>query len=996
MEFNAKKKFKVKLHLFFITLLILPSLLFGRQNPDMEDPSGNGLQDREQVEVTGTVIDGEDRMPLQGAHISLTHLSDTTRVYHAAADSRGEFSVSVTPGRYQLRVTFVGYQPTVLEKPVEVDADEEETGVGTIAMIEGEMLEEVHVRAHRPGAVLRGDTLAYDAAAYRLNPDATTEDLVRRMAGIRVDDEEVTAEGEDVERVLVDGREFFGDDPTIALRNLPAEVVESVEVYDRMSDQAELTGFDDGERSKTINIVTRLDDRSSQFGRAYSGFGGEDRYQAGLTTNIFSDTRRISIIGMSNNINEQNFSREDIMAFTAGSARGGRDRGMGGGSSGGGRPPMGGSSGGMTHVRDFRVGPEPGENTTHALGVNYSDVWLDDKMEITGSYFFNLADNYTDQLTDREYLVDEYDNQIYFEDSESESDRMSHRMNMRLTYDIDEDNSLIFTPRATIQSSDSDEYTYAQNLLEQGDPLNMMETVYDSDLSGYNYSGRLVYRHRIDDEGRSLSTRLNANFNNNESLYYLDAINEYFTGEGDVPEETVISEFMDQKSDSETINSTLSSNVTYTEPLGERGRLQATYDISRSVNENERITNSFEEGTGSYTGFEPDLSSSLKSNYLTHRGSLGYSLRGEDYNLTLEMGYQHADLTADQQYPYEHEVDRDFQNFLPRATLRYSLGDRRNLRFTYRTSTSAPSVTQLQDVVDNSNPMLLSAGNPDLDHSYSHFFMTRYNSTNTEKATNFVALLFANFTDDYIGNSTIIARRDTTITSGYELPRGSQFSQPENLDGHANIRTHVDYGFPVGLIRSNLNLNAGVGYQRTPSMINDRRNIANNFNMSGGLSLTSNIGPNIDFVLSYRGTYNMVENSIRPEMDNNYYFHRGGATFSIMFLENWIVRNDLSHRMYAGLGEDYNQDYFLWNINLGRRFFENNQGELTLSVFDLLGQNDNVRRNVSDTYIEDYRTNEISRYFMLTFTYNLRQFNLQESGRSMEDRGRSREDRGRM
>ncbi len=960
-----------------VFLLFIPVIIYARQYDESLLEEKNFQQQEEEFTVTGTVIDGEDRMPLQGAHVSLTDYRDTTIVHNAVTDDSGVFSVSVSPGSYILRVSFIGFRNVVLEDPVEIS--DPETDIGTVIMAEGEELEEIEVRAVRPGAILRGDTLDFHAAAYRLNPDATTEDLVRRMAGIRVDDDGVTAEGEEVERVLVDGREFFGDDPTVALRNLPAEVVERIEVYDRMSDQAELTGFDDGERSKTINIVTRLDSRSSQFGRIYSGYGGYDRYQAGITTNIFSETSRLSIIGMSNNINEQNFSREDIMTLTAGSARGGRGGGGGGGPpggmSGGGMP-----GGGMPHVRDFRMGPEPGENTTHALGLNYSDVWLDERLEMTGSYFFNISDNYTDQLTDREYLVDEYDNQVYFEDSESSSQRNNHRMHMRVTYDIDENNSLIFTPRLTLQNNLSDEHTYARNLLSAGDPLSMTETFYDSDMSGYNFGGSLLYRHRINDEGRSLSTRINANFNNNTSLYYLDAINEYFTGDGEgFPDETVISEYMDQKSDSETINNTLSSNITYTEPLGENGMLQASYNISRSANESDRITSSFEEESGSYTGFEPDLSTRLESSYLTHRGSLGYRLRGEGYNLTLEMGYQHARLSADQEFPYDHRVSRDFTNFLPRLMLNYNIGEGRNLRFTYRTNTSAPSVTQLQDVVDNTNPTLLSSGNPDLDHSYSHFFMTRYNHTNTEKATNFVAFLFANFTNNHIGNSTIIARSDTTLANGLELPRGSQFSQPVNLDGQAHIRANLDYGFPVRFIRSNLNINGGLAYIRTPGLINDRENIANNYSVSGGLSLTSNISQNIDFTLSYRGTYNMVENSIQPEMDNNYFYHRGGARFSLIFLEDWVFRSDLSHRMYAGLGDDFNQDYILWSINLGRKFFQNNQGELTLSVFDLLGQNDNVMRNVSDMYVEDYRTNELTRYFMLTFTYNLRNFNLQDS-----------------
>ncbi len=965
-------KLKLSLFIFMISTIAL----FAQRGE--QRGSGEGRRD-ELVTVTGIIVDGEEITPMAGAHISLTHIRDTSLTYHAATNMRGEFSMTVQRGRYTLRVTFIGYQPVVLDEPV--SASEAENHVGVIPMLEGTMLDEIEVKAYRPAAIMRGDTLDYDARAFRVAPDASTEDLIRRMAGITVEDGKVTAHGEDVRRVLVDGREFFGDDPSIALRNLPAEIVERIEVYDRMSDQAELTGFDDGQRSKTINIVTRLDARSSQFGRIYSGYGGDDRYQAGLTTNIFNQSSRISIIGMTNNINEQSFSRDDIMTLTAGAVRGGRGGGGGTGGMRGGMPGGGGSPdmAGIQHIRDFTPANRYGDNTTHALGLNYSNVWFDERMNFTGSYFFNISDNYTDQVTDRHYLLDEATNRLYEEESESSSKTGNHRFNTRITFDIDENNSFIFTPRATIQNNTSDNYVNAANLLGLNNPLSLTETLYNSDLDGYNLSSSLIYRHRFSETGRTLSANIGANFNNNESLYYLDAVNEYFSEEGDgTTDETVISEYLTQKSDSETINNTLSSNITYTEPLGDNGLLQAGYNISRSANETDRITRSWEEATQSYTFIENGLSNSLESRYLTQKGTLGYRLRGDNFNMTLELGYQHAQLKAGQQLPYEHELDRVFKNFMPGVMLRYNMEDGKSLRMNYRTFTSAPSVNQLQDVVDNSNPVLLSSGNPDLDHSYSHFLMTRYNSVNTEKSTNFFAAVFSNFSSNYIGNSTIIARQDTTLASGYELPKGSQFTRPVNLDGYANIRSHINYGFPLRFIKSNLNLSAGAGYILTPSLLNGNKNTASTYSLSGGVVLTSNISENIDFTLSYNGSYNIVENKIQPQLDNDYLYQTAGTRFSFIFLEKWVFRNDLSYMMYAGLGDDFNQDYLLWNMNIGRKFLSNNQGEITLSVFDLLAQNDNIVRNVSDSYVEDLRTNDISRFFMLTFTYNLRNFNLQQ------------------
>ncbi len=963
------------LTLFLINISLILSAQRGERQH--RDPSGI----REEVTLKGVVLDSYDKTPLAGAHISLIHFRDTTRIYHTVTNDEGEFSLSLDRGRYTLKATFVGYQTLVLYGDQAVRATSNQNDVGTLFMAEGADIDEVEITGYRTAAILRGDTLDFDAQAFKVNPDASAEDLIRRMPGITVEGDRVTAQGEDVRRVLVDGREFFGDDPSIALRNLPAEIIDRIEVYDRMSDQAELTGFDDGQRSKTINIVTRLDSRRGQFGRAYSGYGGDERYQLGLATNIFMGNSRISILGMSNNVNEQNFSREDIISLSAGAIRGGRGSGMGRGMGRAAQAGGGFDGSTMGHVSDYRITAQHGDNTTHALGLNYSDSWLDNNLNFTGSYFFNISDNFTDQFTDRQYYLDETENQHYLEDSESSSRNNNHRMNMRVTWDVDDKNSLIFLPRMTLQSNTADSYMNAMNLLEGHNLLSMSETAYDSDLSGYNYSGSLIYRHRFKRTGRTISTNFNANFNNNQSLYYLDAISDYFAGEGDPGYgEDALSDFLQQKSDSETVSSTLSSNITFTEPLGENGLLQASYNISRATNKNDRITNNWDPESESYRDFEAELSNSLRSQYLTHRGSVGYRLRGEKYNLTLEMGYQHASLTGDQEFPQPFELTkRDFQNFLPRAMLTYDIERGKSLRFIYRTSTRPPAVTQLQEVVDNSNPVLLSSGNPDLDHSYSHFFMSRYNAVNTETSTNFIAAIFGNISSDYIGNSTIIARADTILANGYLLRKGSQFSQPVNLDGFSNIRSHLTYGFPLRFIRSNLNLTSGLAWVRNPSLINGRTNIANTYTTSGGFILSSNISPDIDFSVSYNASYNMVENTLQPHLDNDYFSQRTGTRLSFIFLNNWVFRSDVSHVMQRGLGDDFDQDFILWNMNFGRKLFNDNLGEITFSIFDLLDQNNNIIRNVSDFYVEDLRTNQLTRFFMLSFTYNLRNFRGQQS-----------------
>ncbi len=946
--------------LFVISFFVLTSHAQQRQQ------QGTGDRIQQEVVVRGVVLDQADMHALPGAHISFTHMRDTTRVFRTATDGEGVFNISIPRGRYTVWATYLGYLPG----ETELRAIEEVNDMGQILLsMTGAMLHEVTVTGQVVAARQRGDTLQFSAQAFKTNPDASAEDLLRKMPGIVIDPDGVRAQGEEVRRVLVDGQEFFGDDPNIALRNLPAEMIDQIEVFDQLSDQAQLTGFDDGERIKTINIVTRLDRRSGQFGRVYSGYGDADRYQAGLVTNLFMDQRRISIIGMSNNINQQNFSSEDLSGFM--SARSGPGGGMMSGMRGGGRPPSGGMMTGGFNRGDFLIGQQSGNNTTHSLGINYTDIWRN-KVNVNGSYFFNLSHNETEQFSDRQYFIDGNTSQFYSETSLSERSNHNHRFNARIDYRINDNHTLMIIPRFSFQDTDSDSHTEASTFLINQQLLNQSFTAYDRRWDGYTFSNTLIYRARLNEAGRSLSTRLNVNVNNNEYLYFLDALSSYYDGP------VFTDDLIDQKSDETRSAYGLSSNLTYTEPLGEKSMLQLSYNISYSDNASERLTNSWDISREAYTLFENDLSSELTNGYLTNRFGLGYRIRGEKYNILAELSYQQADLRSNQAMPYEVEVDHSFQNIIPMLHFTYNFSSARTLRLMYRSFTNPPSVNQLQDVVDNSNPLLLTGGNPDLGQSNSHFFTMRYNLTDMVRSRTLFAFVFGNITNDYIGNASIIAQQDTLLHNGYALPRGAQFIRPENMSGFANLRSMVTYGFPLSFIKSNINLTAGLAYSRTPGMINGQKNIANAYITNGGLVISSNISEKLDFTLLYRLNYNIIENSLRPQLDDNYFYHVSEIRLNWIFLNGWVLRNDVSNLYYTGLGEGFNENFWLWNVNIGKKLLTNQRAEITLGIYDLLDQNQSVRRNVTDTYIEDMRYNVLNRFFMLTFTYNIRHFNVGE------------------
>ncbi|MCK7556420.1 carboxypeptidase-like regulatory domain-containing protein [Chitinophaga sedimenti] len=397
--------------------------------------------------LKGTFRNKNGEAPVRGATVRITSPQDTTYKFNAVTDKDGNFEIrGMKPQLIMLTATSIGfseYTKAFMLEPASAD-------MGVQYMIEGARdLKTVTVKGQVPPVQQKGDTAQYNASAFKTNPDATGEDLVTKMPGITVENGTVKAQGENVRKVLLDGKEYFGEDATLALRNLPAEVISKIEVFDKMSDQAQFTGFDDGNSYKTINIVTNGNVRASQFGKLYAGYGTDERYSAGGNVNIFNGDRRISIIGMANNINQQNFSMQDILGVTGGGGGfGGRGGGGGRGGRGGGGGGFGGWGGGNSG--NFMVGNASGNNKTNSFGINFTDNW-GKKLQVTGSYFFNNSINENRTSTDRQTILSADTSTYYKETAQSNSKNYNHRINLRLEYKIDSFNTLFITPNISFR-----------------------------------------------------------------------------------------------------------------------------------------------------------------------------------------------------------------------------------------------------------------------------------------------------------------------------------------------------------------------------------------------------------------------------------------------------------------------------------------------------------------------------------------------------------------
>lgn len=888
------------------------------------------------VRLSGSVIDSLTSEPLIGAHVVLRNRTDSLST---VTEADGSFVLQVKPGFYRIAVSYLGYG--VLRQPVRVQ--ETMTLPALKMQQEAEMLDQIEVTDRAVRATQKGDTTAFRANAYKTNSDASTEELVRKMPGITVQNGEVQAQGEKVQKVLVDGREFFGNDANAALRNLPAEVVDQIQVFDDKTEQAKFSGVDDGETIKTINIVTRSDKRNGQFGRLYAGYGDQEKYQAGGQVNFFNKNRRVSILGMSNNINIQNFSSEDIIGFTGSS--GGRGRGRDGDS--------------------FIVGQQNGITTTHALGLNYSDKW-GEKIEVTASYFVNSNDNLALQSQQRDYASIGETNQIYDENSRQDRLGTNHRFNMRMEYKINDKTSILWRPRLSYQTQNETEASQGFNSTALA--INNSTDLLNTNINhGLNLDNSILLRRRLEKPGRTFSVELKNNYNNRNGDETRYALNNFYS-----PQE--YADTLDQVTDLYIHGWEVGTEVDYTEPLGKKGSLQVEYEYSYNWDDADQRTFDVLNDQGQLSSPIASLSSTLTNNISSHEIGLRYRLRGEKTNLTLGNSLQTIQMDADQVYPEPFAFKKNFVNWLPNVFLRIQQTKQNYFFMGYRTFVRTPTANQLQEVVDNSNPLLVSIGNSALNPYYSHRIFLRYSNTQVEKSTVFYALLNANFSKNYIARSTQFITQDTIVGGQYALSPGTQLSQSVNLNGYMNLNGFVTYGLPVDFLKSNLNFNVGGDYLRQPGLINGIKNYSNTYSSKIGLVLASNISEKIDFTLASTSSLNWVRNTSQISLDNRYLNQINQAGMVWTFLPGWVFRQDVTNQLYRGLGGEFDINFWLWNMSLGKKFLKNNRGELKLSVFDLLGQNNSISRTITETYIQDLQTNVLQRYFLLSFVYTLRSF----------------------
>ncbi|MDP2384885.1 MAG: TonB-dependent receptor [Bacteroidota bacterium] len=893
--------------------------------------------------VKGIVIDKSDTSKIPGAAVVLTNISDTTFRYGTSTSDSGTFEINnVLPARYKLKVTlisYISYQQVVevtntdlLLPPLMLSSNEkllkQVDVVGTVARVE-----------------IKGDTIQYNADAYKTHQDATAEDLLKKMPGVTTDGNTVKVNGQEVKKILVDGKPFFSNDPSATLKNLPADIVGNVQVFDQQSDQAQFTGFRDGNEEKTINLNTKKGMNVGRFGKVYGGYGTDNKYNGGFTFNNFNGSRRISIIGMSNNINQQNFSISDIMSVMSNS-----------GNQGGG-PPMPGSG-----DASFFTGQQNGITKTNAIGLNYNDTW-GKKIRVSGNYFFNNTDNNANSTITRNYYTS--NGLQYNQTSDTRTKNTNHKVNFKFEYFIDTINKLTITPRLTLQDYKKTSSQLGRNLIGGEELISTTNSNNIANANAYNFNNDILFQHRFTKKGRTISLNINTQLNNNKGDGEYNSINTF----GDSLD---ASQIIDQQYTTQGNSTTLGANLSYTEPLGKNSQLLFSYRPSYTQNFSNKTTNNIN-SDGSYTQLDTFLSNKFNNSYYIQRGGISYKLNKSKTLFSLGADVETVELKGNQTYPQNLSVQRNFLNILPTASLNYSFDKMANMNITYRASTKNPEISQLQNTIDVSNALFVKAGNPQLKQSYDNSLTIRFMKRIPEKERHLMFFIVGNHTNNYISNSTYILNKDTTVQNVF-INAGRQLITPTNLNNYYNLRAFGIFGFPIKAIKSNFNFNAGYTLTNTPALINNKINYSLSNSANAGVYLSSNVSQYLDFSIAYNANYNVVTNSLQTQSNSNYFNHTATFKANYILLKRIVLSSDINQYYYKGLSASFDQTFSLWNASAGYKFLKNRSLEAKVSIYDILNQNRSVSRTITETYTEDNRTQTLNRYLMLTLTYTFKKF----------------------
>jgi hypothetical protein len=897
--------------------------------------------------VRGIAYDTISKQPVSGATVTLMVRKDSSLQSFTMTGRDGQFELKGIPnGEYRLMISHVNYYNT--NKYFRITDSSKVFEAGNLVLNDKtKVLEEVVIAAEAPPVTLVNDTIQYNAGSFKVQPNASVEQLLKKLPGVKVEkDGSIKAQGEKVTRVLVDGKEFFGNDPKIATRNLPADAVDKVQVYDKQSDQAQLTGFDDGNYEKTINLKLKKDKKKGVFGKISGGAGNQDRFENKFNVNSFKGARQVSAIGMGNNTNAEGFSFMDILNFTGELARMKKSLDGGGGvniSIDDKDAAAFGSNGGNSGIK-----------TAWGGGLNYNNI-IGKTLDWQSNYFYNRLNPKQENHISRQYLLPD---STYFYDENSFSDNLNnnHRLNINTLWQVDSLNSIRINPSFSYQKMDNRSETNYQTLSEERTLTNRGFSNSNSSNSGYNFRTDLIWRKKFAKRGRTFSLSLQSTFNNSNGQGNLYSINDFFQPNGTVLRTDTLNQHNNSMANLKGYN----ARAVYTEPFWKKSLLELSVTKSDTRNNAEKLTYDFNKGNGKFDQLNNLLSNTFQNTYAFTNTGFRWRTQHRKYSYAFGMSWQEAQMEGKIiSGTHDSLISKNFHDLLPNARFQYNISKFKNFGITYSTSTNQPTAQQLQPVPDNSNSLNIREGNPYLKQEYVQSLMTHLQLLNPYKNKSLFFFASGQFTRNKIANYDSIDQF------------GVKRTRPVNVNGVYNLNGNISYNMPLKFLKGSVEISSNTGWLRNKQFIQGEENTIQTFFFGPGVRFDINPTEKINLGVEYNLNYNKTSYSLQSALNNNYLSQDYDASADIQLPKLFFLSTDFSYTVNSQRANGFNFSIPLWNASLSKQFLKYKRGELKLSARDLLNRNVGISRNTNNNYIEDARVLTLRRFFLLSFTYSL-------------------------
>ena len=884
-------------------------------------------------EISGTILAEEDKTALESATIYLERVKDSSLVTYTISDKNGKFTLEgrELDNQFDLFISYIGYKTYTRR----ITLNQQKQDLGTINLISDNALDAVVLTSRAP-ITIKKDTLEFNVSSFKTKKDANVEDLLKQLPGVEVNDAgEITVNGKPVNQILVNGKPFFGNDPTIATRNLSKDIIEKVQVTDTKTKSEAFAGEQGDTENKSINLTISEDKNKGVFGRIAAGAGTDERYEYAGLLNFFDNDRRLSVLAGGNNINSPGFSFGELERIFGGVSSISINN-------------AGGNTSFSFGNRSFGGGQ--GIIASNNAGANYADD-IGEKTEITGDYFFSNSNSENESSTQREnILVDSR----FFTNSNSSTDNESNDHSVNLEFDIEIDSTFLINISPSLRYANntnrSNNNQESFNELEIRTNASVSNSFVETD--NRNFTNTIDLTKRFGNKGSFLKFNITNEINDIEVDDFFSSTANIF---GTNPSEEIRDQFTDETQDLNRLN----TSITYRLPLKAKELfLDLSYrysDINR-----EEVKSTFDaDPNGDFNIFNTDLSTDFEFTNRRSTPALEVRFQKEKWSANFETALVFRTLENRDALRPNLSIERDFTNIEADANFSYRFSPKASIRTGYSLRNSAPNVSQLQPFQDVSDPLNIRTGNPNLEPTNTHSFDFSYNAFDFQKGSGFFLFFTGNFINDQVIAQTTIDEnlvRNTTYTNvngNYRLSAFSSYNKRVKIDSLQTFRYRI--GLSTRSTRS-VNFNNNVQY----ASINNT--------LTPTLRLTYAIKDVLEFSPSYNLTFQKTTFNVDFFDNQDFLSHNLGLRTATFLPKGLEWRNDINYRLNPDVADGFDRNAVFWNSTLAYTLLKD-KATLTLKIYDLLDQNTNARRTATANFIQDSQSTVLQQYFLLSFSW---------------------------